>query len=118
MIYGTVSNVVLVHHIHYAHNDFGIMSGITVNLHVEDVSAAGQVMIGGFDFSFMAGTAFIVHRNVVGIGVVITICNAWQATEFLAVYAGELARQTFGRSSQYTIIMLILIRELVSSGKH
>ena len=91
VVYRTVADVVLVHHVHYTHNDFRIVGGVTVYLHIEDVSAAGQLMIRSLHFRFVAGAAFVVYGHVVGVGVVVTVRNARQAAELLAVYTGELA---------------------------
>ena len=70
------------------------------------------------DFRLMAGAAFVVHGHVVGVGVIITVCNARQAAELLAVYTCELARQPFGRRGQYAVIMLVLVGELVGTVAH
>ena len=50
VVYRTVADVVSVHHVHYTHNDFRIVGGVTVYLHIEDVSAAGQFMIRSLHF--------------------------------------------------------------------
>lgn len=76
VVYRTVADVVLVHHVHYTHNDFRIVGGVTVYLHIEDVSAAGQLMIRSLHFRFVAGAAFVVYGHVVGVGVVVTVRNA------------------------------------------
>ena len=54
VVHRAVTDVVPVHHIYYTHDDLGVVGGVAVNLHVEDVSAAGQVVVGGFYFRFMA----------------------------------------------------------------
>ena len=76
VVHRAVTDVVPVHHIYYTHDDFGVVGGVAVNLHVEDVSAAGQVVVGGFYFRFMAGAALVVHGHVVGVGVVVAVCDA------------------------------------------
>lgn len=83
VVYRTVADVVLVHHVHYTHNDFRIVGGVTVYLHIEDVSAAGQFMIRSLHFRFVAGAAFVVYGHVVGVGVVVTVCDARQRAELL-----------------------------------
>ena len=118
MVYRTVADVVLVHHVHYTHNDFRIVGGVTVYLHIEDMATAGQLMIRSLHFRFVAGTAFVVHGHVVGVGVVVTVRNARQRAELLAVYAGELTRQPFGRSGKHAVIMLVLVGELVGTVAH
>ena len=47
VIYRAVTDVVPVHHVHHTHNDFGVVGGVAVNFYIEDVSAAGQVVVGG-----------------------------------------------------------------------
>ena len=55
VVHGTIAHVELVHHIHYAHDDLGIMCSITVDLHVEDVSATCQIVIRSLDLGLMTG---------------------------------------------------------------
>ena len=45
MIYRTIADVELVHHVHDVHHSLGIVGGITVYLHIEDMSACGESMI-------------------------------------------------------------------------
>ena len=118
VVYRTVADVVSVHHVHYTHNDFRIVGGVTVYLHIEDVSAAGQFMIRSLHFRFVAGAAFVVYGHVVGVGVVVTVRNARQRAELLTVDAGELARQPFGRSGKHAVVVLVLLRELVGTVAH
>ena len=118
VVYRTVADVVSVHHVHYTHNDFRVVGGVTVYLHIEDVAAASQLMIRSLHFRFVAGAAFVVHGHVVGVGVVVTVRNARQHAELLAVYAGELARQTFGRGGKHAVVMLVLVGELVGTVAH
>ncbi len=44
VVYRTVADVVSVHHVHYTHNDFRIVGGVTVYLHIEDVSDRKSVV--------------------------------------------------------------------------
>ena len=80
-----VSDVVFVHQVHDGHDCFGIVGCITVNLNVEDVSAAGEVVVRSFDFSLVLRGTFVIDRYMVGIGLVILVGNARDDTEFLLV---------------------------------
>ena len=45
MVYRAVTDIELVHHVHDVHHGLGVVCGIAVYLHVEDMSAAGQRMV-------------------------------------------------------------------------
>lgn len=45
MVDGAVAHIQLIHHIHYTHDDLWVMSGITVNLHIEDMTTTCHLMI-------------------------------------------------------------------------
>ena len=72
------------------------MGGVAVNLHVEDVSATGDVVIGSLDLCLMPCRALVVDRYVVGIGVVVAVGNSWDNAELLAVFLGELTAEALG----------------------
>ena len=75
VVYRPVADIILVHHVHHAHDGFRIMGGIPVDFHVEDVAAPCQVVIGCLNFGLMTGTAFVIHRHMVGIGIILTVGN-------------------------------------------
>ena len=107
VVYRTISDVVTVHHVHHAHDYFRIVGSIAVNLYIEDVSASGQVVIRSFHFGLVSCAALVIYRHMIGVSVVIAVCNARQHTELLAVYLGEASGQSLCRCSQYTVVMLI-----------
>lgn len=65
MVDAAISDVVFVHQVNNIHYRLRIMGGIAVNLNIEDMSAAGQFVIGGLHLGLMTGGAMIIDRNVV-----------------------------------------------------
>lgn len=45
VVYAAIAHVELVHHVDYAHDDLWVVGGITVNLYIEDVSSACEVVV-------------------------------------------------------------------------
>lgn len=39
MVYGTVSDIVFIHHVHDTHDRFGVMGSVAIHLYVEDMAA-------------------------------------------------------------------------------
>lgn len=91
VINGTIADVILVHHIYHTHDDFRIVRSVTINFYIEDMTTTSQVVIWSFDFSFVAGATLVIYRYVIGVSVILTVGNAWQAAEFLLVIAGKFA---------------------------
>ena len=110
-----VTHVQTVHHINDRHDDLGIVGSIAVDLDIEDVATACQLMIGCLHLCLMAGRALIVNGHVVGVGVVVAVGDSLQRTELLTVALGKLSCQSLCGGSQYGIIMVILVAELVDS---
>lgn len=55
VVYGAIAHIQLIHHIHHTHDDLGIMSGIAIDLDIEDMAATRQLMIRRLNLSLMAG---------------------------------------------------------------
>ncbi len=89
------------------------MSSIPVYFDIKDVAASGQVVIGCLYLGFMAGTAFIIHGYVIGIRVIFPICDSRLDAETFLVFCSKFSGKSFGRSGEYTVIVLIFIRVLV-----
>ncbi len=100
VVNGAVSDIVLVHHVDDLHDGLLVMGRVAVNLDIEDVAAGGQRMIGRLDLGLVARGAMIVHRHMVGVGVVILVGHARNHAERLAVFLGEFAREALGRSGE------------------
>ncbi len=94
------------------------MCGIAVNLDIEDVAAAGQVVIGCLDLGFVLGTAVIVDRHMVGVGVVDFVGHARYLSKLCAVTLGEFAAQPFGRCGQHAVVVLVLLAVLEHTVTH
>ena len=55
---------------------------------------------------------------MVGVGVVITIGNSWDHTKLLTVFLRKLTTQALSRRSQYRVVMMILLAEVVDTLTH
>ena len=76
MVDGTVTDVQPVHHVNDIHHCLGVVGGIAVYLHIEDMSARGECMIWSLYLCLMQCGTLIVDRNMVGVGVIIQIGRA------------------------------------------
>ncbi len=65
VVYRAIADVVAVHELYYVTYGLGIVCGVTVDLDIENVSAACQVVIWSLDHSFMAWRAVVVDGNMV-----------------------------------------------------
>ena len=54
MVYGAIAHVQLVHHVHHAFDYVGVVRGVSINLHVEYMATASEVVIGRLHFGFVA----------------------------------------------------------------
>ena len=90
-----VSDVVFVHHVHDAHHSFGVVSGISVNLHIEDVAATCEFVIRGLHLCLVQCRAVEINWYMIGVCVVVAVCNAGQNAELLTVALGETTCKTF-----------------------
>ena len=70
MVYGTVSDIVFIHHIHDTHDRFGVMGSVAIHLYVKDMATTSQIMIRSFHFGFMTGTALIIYRDVIRVRII------------------------------------------------
>ena len=77
MVHTSVADVVLIHQVNDVHHHLGVMCGIAVNLHIEDMAASGQIVIGSLYLSLVQGRAMVVDRHVVRVGVVVAVCDTW-----------------------------------------
>ena len=55
VIYRAVADIVLVHQIYDIHNRLRVVCRIAINLDVEDVTTASQVVVGGLNLGLMLG---------------------------------------------------------------
>lgn len=86
-----IADIVLIHEIYDRGDGVGVVCGVAVDLNIEDVAATGECMVGRFNLGFVSGTAVIVNRHVVGVGIVDLVGDAGDYTERLAVFCSELA---------------------------
>ena len=55
MVDRAVTDVVFVHQIYDVADSLGVMGGVAIYLYIEDVAAAGELVIGGLDLGLMTG---------------------------------------------------------------
>ena len=118
MVHAAVAHVQLVHHVDYAHDDLWVVCGISVDLHVEDMSAACNLMVRCLHFCLMSCRAFVIHRYVVGVGVIVAVGDARYASEFLSVLLCEFSAEAFRRCGEYGVVMMITFAEVVYALSH
>ena len=73
MIDRSISEVELIHEIHYLVDSFWIVSCISINLDIEDMSTTGEVMVRSFNLCLMAHAALVIDWHMVGIGVIVLV---------------------------------------------
>ena len=118
MVYRAVTDIELVHHVHDVHHGLGVVCGIAVYLHVEDVSATGECMVRSLHLSLVQGRALVVNGHMVGVGIVVLVSNAGDDAELLLVELGKAAGKTLGRSGQNAVVMLVAVAELQHTVAH
>ena len=64
MINRAVADIIFVHHVDNPHYHLWVMSGIAINLDIENMSASGQVMIRRLDLGLMPRWTLVVYRHV------------------------------------------------------
>ena len=113
-----VTHVILIHKVNHIGNGLGIVSRVSIDLDVEDVTAAGQLVVGRLDFGLMLWRALVINGNVVTVGVINLVGNSGDLTEVLAVAAGELAAEPLGRRGKHAIVVTVALAELVNAVTH
>ena len=73
-----ITHIILIHHIDDLHDRLFIVSGIPIDLDIEDMTTQGDGMIGCLHFRLMTRRTVIIDRHMVRVGVI-----------FLVGYAGD-----------------------------
>ena len=118
MVHGAVADVVAVHKVDNVADGLGVVSGVAVDLDIEDMAAASELMVGAFYARLVGGGAVVVDRHVVGIGVVSAVGDAGDGAEALAVAGGELAGKPFGRGGEHGEVVAVALGEFVGARTH
>ena len=118
VVHRAVAHVVLVHQVHDIGDGFGIVGGIAINLHIEDVAAQGKGMVGRLDLGLMLGRALVIDRHVVAVGVVDLVGHAGDFAEVFTVAAGKLSAKALGWRGEHTVVVLIALAEVVDALTH
>ena len=66
----------------------------------------------------MTGGALVIHRYVVGVGVVVAVGDAGDATKLLAVFLGEFSAEAFCGCGEHGVVVVIPLTEVVHSLAH
>ena len=94
------------------------MGGIAVNLDVEDVAAARQLVVGSLHLCLVPGRAFVIDGHVVGVGIVVAVGDAFDDAKLLAVLLCELAGEALGGRGQYGVVVVVALTEVVDTVAH
>ena len=65
------------------------MGCVAINFYIEDVSATCECMIWCLNLSLVLRCALVIYRDMVGVGVVVLVCNSRKYAELLAVASCE-----------------------------
>ena len=87
---GAVTDVITVHHIDNLHDYFRVMGRVSIHFDIEDMASACHLVIGSFHFRLVAGATFVIDGYMVGVRIIVAVCDAGQRTEFLVVTTGKL----------------------------
>ena len=109
VVYRAIADVVGIHQIHDICYRLRVVSGVSINFHIEDVASSGQLVVWAFYFCFVAWRAMVVYRHMVGVGVIYLVGNSRYLTETFAVACGEFPGQSFGRSGKHREVVLITL---------
>ena len=55
VVHRAVAHIEAVHHVNDIHDYLRVVRGVAVDFHIEDMTAAAQLVIGGFHLCLMAG---------------------------------------------------------------
>ena len=94
------------------------MRGITVDLHIENMSATRQVVIGSLHLCLMTGRTLVIDRHVIGVRIVVAIRHTGDHTELLTVFLSEFSTQALCRCCEYGVVMVITVTELIDPVTH
>ena len=115
VVHGSVAHVVLVHQVYDLHYRFLIVGGVSVDLHIEDMSAGRQFVVGSLDLCLMSWRAGVIYRNMAGFGVVVLVSDSWNYAESLAVFLVNLPASPSGGGCQHGIVVPVCPGELVGA---
>ncbi len=101
MVDRTIADIIGVHEVYDVGDGLWVVRGISIYFHIENMASSRELVIRAFYFCLMAWRAFVVHRHMVGIGIIYLVGNARDFTEALAVLGCEFARQPFGGGGKY-----------------
>ena len=118
MVHRAVAHVVLVHEIHDVGNCLGIMGGITINLHIEDVASTRELVVGSLDLGLVFGRALVIDRHMVAVGVINLVGHTGNLAKVLAVAARELAGKPLCGRCQDAVVVAVTLAELVGTVAH
>ena len=92
-----VADAVVVHQAYDFLECVDIFSRITVNLNVGDMTAVCEVMVRTFDSDLISSGDLVIHRNVEGVCIIISVSYVRNLAEFLLVDLDESTGETFCR---------------------
>ena len=118
VVYRAVSDIISVHEVHDAHNSLRVVCRISVDLDIEDVSAACESVVWTLDLSLVLWSTFVIYRHMVRVCIVILVCHAGDDAELLLVTACETACKALCRGCEHAVVVLVCLAELVDLAAH
>ena len=118
VVHRTVSHVVLVHQVYDGHDGFRVVGCVSVDFHIEDMSATCKCMVRSFYLCFVFRRTMVVDRDMVGVCVIFLVGDAFQDSEFFAVHFRETACKPFSRRGKNAEVVLELLGKFVRLVPH
>ena len=94
------------------------MCRIAVNLDIEDMPAASELVVRSLYLRLELRRAVVVDRHMVGVGVVLFVGHSFDDAVFLPVHLGELTGKAFCRRRKDRVVMLVLLTVTVDLIPH
>ena len=94
------------------------MCRISVDLDIEDVSTTCECVVRSLDLCLVLRSTLEVYRHMVGVCIVILVCDARDDAELLLVATCEAACKALSRSSEHAVVVLVSLAELVDLASH
>ena len=88
-------------------DSLGIMGSVAVDFDIENMAAACELVIGALDTGLVGRGTVVIHRYMVGVGVICLVGNAGYYAEAVAVFNGKLAREPLGGGGKDREIMAV-----------
>ena len=97
---------------------FKVGGGIAVQLHIGDVAAVGQLVIGRLNRDLVERADVVIHRHVEGVGVVFPVGHAGDNPVFCLVHPDKAAGEALRRGGDQGEVQAVLLARFVHALAH